>query len=49
MATDENPFLRKFEREGSRSDQKIAADDNHCGSWLEEYEPTKEWIRCPKM
>ena len=32
---------------GACGHQKIAADDNHCGSCLGDYEATKEWLQCP--
>ena len=40
MATDKKPFFTQFYGEGAYSHQKIAADDNHCGSCLGGYEPT---------
>ena len=47
MATDEKSFFTKFYGEGACGHQKIAADDNHCGSCLGDHEPTEEWLQCP--
>ena len=47
MAADEKPFLTQFYGEGGCGHQKIAADDNHCGSCLGDYETTEEWLQCP--
>ena len=33
---------------GEVGHQQIAVDDNHCGSSLGVYEPTKEWLQCPR-
>ena len=48
MATNEKPFFTQFYEEGACGHQKIAADDNHCGSCLGEYEPTEKWLQCPR-
>ena len=42
MATDKKPFFTQFYGEEACGHQKIAADDNHCGSCLGDYEPTEE-------
>ena len=47
MGTDEKSFCTQFYGEGACDHQKIVADDNHCGSCLGDYEPTKEWLQCP--
>ena len=47
MATYEKAFFTKFYREGACDHQKIAADDNHCASYLGDYEPNEEWLQCP--
>ena len=48
MATDKKPFFTQFYGEGACSHQKIAANDNHCGSCLGGYEPTEEWLQHPR-
>ena len=48
MATDKNPFFKRFFGERSYGQQKIATDDKHCGSCLGDYEPTGEWLRYPR-
>ena len=47
MATDEKPFFTKFCGKGACGRQKIAVNDNHCGSCLGDYEATEEWLQCP--
>ena len=47
-ATDEKPFFTQFYGEGGCGHQKIAADDNHFGSCLGDYEPTEEWLQHPR-
>ena len=41
MTTDEKPFFAQLYGERKKI-KKIAADDNHCGSCLGDYEPTEE-------
>ena len=48
MATDKNPFFKRFFGERSYGQQKIATDDKHCGSCPGDYEPTGEWLRYPR-
>ena len=45
VGTDEKPFFRQLYGEGSCDHRKIAAYDNHCGSGLGDYEPTKELLQ----
>ena len=33
-------------KEAACGHQKIAYQDNHCGSRLGDYEPTEEWLQC---
>ena len=47
MATDTKPFFTQFYEEGASGHQKIAADDNHCGYYLGEYQADEEWLQCP--
>ena len=47
MATDTKPFFTQFYEEGACGHQKIAADDNHCGYCLGEYQAAEKWLQCP--
>ena len=47
MATNEKPFFAQFYVEGVGSHQKIAADCNHYGSCLGDYESNEEYLQCP--
>ena len=47
MAASEEPFFAQFYGEVGCRHQKIAVDDNYCGSCLGDCEPTKEWLQCP--
>ena len=47
MATYEKAFFTEFYEEGACGHRKIAADDNHCGSCLGDYEPNEEWLQSP--
>ena len=44
MASATKPFFTQFYEEGACGHQKIAADDNHCGCCLGEYEAAEEWL-----
>ena len=48
MATNEKLFFTQFYAEGAFDYQEIAADDNHFGLWLGNYEPTEEWLQCTR-
>ena len=41
-------FFHKILCEGACGHQEIAADCNHCGSCLGDYEPTEEWLQYPR-
>ena len=47
IATSEKPFFSQFYGAGALGHQKIAADDNHCGSCFADYESTEEWLQFP--
>ena len=47
MTTNEKPFFAQFYVEGVGGHQKIAADYNHYGSCLGDYEPNEEYLQCP--
>ena len=42
MAAEEEPFFAQFYGEAGCRHQKIAVDDNYCGSCLGDCEPTKD-------
>ena len=44
VIANEKSFFTQFYGEGAWGHQKIAVDDNHCGSCLGDYEPTDEYL-----